>query len=100
MNSDGITMNYTFQSHYYKFLYYLSNSLQRRALHGYPLSYSNSRGIFLKQMREMWWNRFCFVLFCFVFVVIKPCDGAQLHLKRQKRILSFSSRYNVTLKLI
>ena len=49
MNSDGITMNYTFQSHYYKFLYYLSNSLQRRALHGYPLSYSNSRGIFLNK---------------------------------------------------
>ena len=43
---------------------------------------------------------FCFVLFCFVFMVIKPCDGAQLRLKKHKRIFSFSSRYNVTLKLI
>ena len=64
MNSDGITMNYTFQSHYYKFLYYLSNSLQRRALHGYPLSYSNSRGIFLNKCERC--GGIGFVLFCFV----------------------------------
>ena len=32
MNSDGITMNYTFQSHYYKFLYYLPNSPSKTSI--------------------------------------------------------------------
>ena len=77
MNSDGITMNYTFQLHYYKFSYYLSNSPSKTSIAGYPLNYSDSRGIFLNKCQmlfvkqsylgEIWWNMFCFgfVLFCF-----------------------------------
>ena len=77
MNSNGITMNYTFQSHYYVFYLICPTDPQRRALHDYLLCYGNSHRIFLNKggmlfvkysfLREIWRNMFCFVLVWFCF---------------------------------
>ena len=49
--------------------------------------------LFVKQscLGEIWWNMFCFgfVLFCFVFVVIKPCDGTEVRLKKGREFFPF-----------
>lgn len=98
MSSDSLIMNYPFQSDHSKFylILFYPTYPQRRALYGFAQCSGKRHGIYWKKsgmlfvkwsyLGEICWNMFWF---CFVLILLKPCDDARLPLKTKKILFLF-----------